>query len=73
MRAADPDSNESMGDVDITDNLMTFITAGHETTALALTWTFYLLALNPKVEERVVDEVQKVTGGGPSKLGTLKR
>jgi cytochrome P450 len=44
---------------------LTFITAGHETTALALTWAFYLLSLHPEVEGRVRQEIDSVTGGAP--------
>ncbi len=54
-----------MSDRDVADNLLTFITAGHETTALALTWTFYLLGLHPHIEARVVAEIDRVTGGAP--------
>jgi cytochrome P450 len=48
---------------ELVDNLLTFITAGHETTAVALTWTFYLLSLHPSVEQRVVEEIERVTNG----------
>ena len=65
MNATDPETGKPMNAVDIRNNLMTFITAGHETTALALTWTFYLLSLHPEVEERVRGEIAAVTGGGP--------
>ena len=63
--ATDPETGRSMNTIDIRNNLMTFITAGHETTALALTWTFYLLSLYPELEERVRGELAAVTGGGP--------
>lgn len=65
MNATDPETGRSMNTIDIRNNLMTFITAGHETTALALTWTFYLLSLHPEIEERVKSEIDAVTGGGP--------
>jgi cytochrome P450 len=65
MNATDPETGKSMNTVDIRNNLMTFITAGHETTALALTWTFYLLSLHPEIEERLRGEIAAVTGGGP--------
>ena len=54
-----------MDTIDLRNNLLTFITAGHETTALALTWTFYLLSLHPEVERRVTQEIDSVTGGAP--------
>ena len=65
MNATDPETGKSMNTIDVRNNLMTFITAGHETTALALTWTLYLLSLNPEIEERVRGEIAAVTGGGP--------
>ncbi len=63
LQASDPETGQVMNDRQIADNLLTFITAGHETTALALTWTFYLLSLYPEIEERVVREVEAVTRG----------
>ena len=74
MQAQDPETGESMSDDDIADNILTFIIAGHETTALALTWTFYLLSLHPEAAERVVAEVEAVSGGGelnPGHVGAL--
>ena len=65
MNATDPETGKSMNAIDVRNNLMTFITAGHETTALALTWTFYLLSLHPEIEDRVRDEIAAVTEGGP--------
>jgi cytochrome P450 len=63
--ATDPETSKTMNAVDVRNNLLTFITAGHETTALALTWTFYLLSLHPEVEWRVKSEIAAATGGGP--------
>jgi cytochrome P450 len=63
LEARDPDTSRSMTDRELADNLLTFITAGHETTALALTWSFYLLATHPEAEARAIDEVERVTGG----------
>jgi cytochrome P450 len=45
------------------DEIITMFLAGHETTALALTWTWYLLSLHPEVEARLHDEVDRVLGG----------
>ena len=44
------------------DEVMTLFVAGHETTALALTWTLYLLAQHPAVEAKLFDEICRVMG-----------
>jgi cytochrome P450 len=59
----DPETGRSMRETDVRDNLLTFVMAGHETTAVALTWTFYLLSLHPDIEQRVRCEIAAVTGG----------
>ena len=51
---ADPETGRAMSDEEIVDNLLTFISAGHETTALALAWTLHLLARAPDVEARLL-------------------
>ena len=65
LDAKDPETGDGLNDIDIRDNILTFIGAGHETTALALTWTFYLLARHPEVERRILGEVEQVTLGDP--------
>ncbi len=68
LDAKDPETGSAgLGDDDIRDNLLTFVAAGHETTALALTWTFFLLARHPEVEHRVLAEIEQVTDGGALK------
>ena len=63
LDAKDPETGDGLSDDDIRDNILTFIGAGHETTALALTWTFFLLARHPEIEQRVLAEIAEVTGG----------
>ena len=53
MEVRDRDSGEAMPDRALLDELMTLIVAGHETTASALNWTWYLLSQNPRVEARL--------------------
>ena len=65
LDAKDPETGEGLSDTDIVDNILTFIGAGHETTALALTWTFFLLSSHPEIEARILAEIAQVTGGGP--------
>jgi cytochrome P450 len=52
----------SMTDEQLRDEAMTLFLAGHETTANALTWTWYLLSQHPDVEGRLHDEVDRVLG-----------
>lgn len=65
LSARDPETGSPMNDEQIADNLLTFIAAGHETTAKALTWTLYLMARAPDWQERVRREVEQVAGDGP--------
>ena len=65
IAARDPESGRAMDDGQIVDNLLTFYLAGHETTAKALTWTLYLLSRAPQWTSVLVEEIARVTGGGP--------
>jgi cytochrome P450 len=49
-----------MSDKQVRDEVMTIFIAGHETTANALTWTFYLLSQNRKIEKKLVEELESV-------------
>jgi cytochrome P450 len=53
-------NNDVMSDVQLRDQIITFLIAGHETTANALTWTFYLLTQNPDVQEKLYQEIKSV-------------
>ncbi|WP_426230681.1 cytochrome P450 [Pararhizobium sp. DWP3-4] len=65
LAASDPETGRTMSDAEIVDNLMTFVTAGHETTALGLAWTFDLLSRHPDVEGKVLAEIDALTEGRP--------
>ncbi len=54
----------SMTDTQVRDEALTLFMAGHETTANALTWTWYLLSQHPDVERRLHEELRSVLGGG---------
>jgi cytochrome P450 len=47
----------------IHDHVITFLAAGHETTAITLVWTFYLLARYPAVREKLLEEMRTVLAG----------
>jgi cytochrome P450 len=52
----------ALGDVDVRNELITFVLAGHETTASALTWCWALLATHPEAEARLHEELARVLG-----------
>ncbi|MBB1497033.1 cytochrome P450 [Paracoccus sp. MC1862] len=54
----DPETGRSMNPSELRDNLLTFIVAGHETTALTLSWALYLCAFDPAVQARAAAESQ---------------
>jgi cytochrome P450 len=64
LKARDPKSGRTMTDEEVMKNLITFITAGHETTSVALTWTLWLLAKDQQTQQRLFDETSAVVGGG---------
>ena len=74
LDARDPETGAGVSDTEVIDNILTFIGAGHETTALALTWTYYLLSHHPEVEAKILAEIANVTGGaglGPGQVAEL--
>lgn len=73
INARDPDTGAPMSDAQLIDNLLTFLAAGHETTAKALTWTLYLLARAPDWQARVAEEVVRVAGQAPLTAAHLER
>jgi cytochrome P450 len=62
MAARDEETGTQMSDKQLRDEVMTFFLAGHETTAKALTWTFYLLSQHVGVRSRLEREVETVLG-----------
>jgi len=57
MSARDKETGDAMSERELIDEVMTLVVAGHETTASALNWTWYLLALHPQVESRLHAEI----------------
>ena len=62
LRARDADGNP-MSDTQLRDEVMTLFLAGHETTAIALSWACYLIAQNPDIEAKLAEELQTALGG----------
>jgi cytochrome P450 len=63
LLAARYEDGSSMTDQQLRDEVMTIFLAGYETTANALTWTWYLLSQNPDAERRMHEEIGNVLGG----------
>lgn len=70
LLARDEDGSQ-MSEQQVRDEVMTIFLAGHETTANALVWTWYLLAQNPAVADRLRAELDGVLGGRSPRLGDL--
>ena len=69
----DEDGQPVLSDEQIRDEAITLMLAGHETTAQALTWSWYLLARNPAVEDELVTELRTVLGDRPATAADYPR
>ncbi|MDQ3472442.1 MAG: cytochrome P450 [Acidobacteriota bacterium] len=72
LEAQDEDGSQ-MTDKQLRDEVMTLFLAGHETTALTLSWAWYLLAQNPAVEEKFHAELDDLLGGRLPTMDDLSR
>jgi cytochrome P450 len=73
IAARDQQLNIQLDDQELRDEVMTIFLAGHETCANALTWTLYLLAEHPDVQERLAEEVSTVLHGQEPGYADLER
>ncbi|KGJ05846.1 Cytochrome P450 [Paracoccus halophilus] len=69
----DPETHRRMNGAELRDNLLTFIVAGHETTALTLAWALYLLAFDPQVQDRAATEARAALGDDAAGVADLPR
>src|SRR4029079_16916325 len=60
--ARDPENGKAFTDAQLGDEVATMILAGHETTATALFWSLYLLALDPATQDQIAAEVNGAAG-----------
>lgn len=63
LAGEDPETKRQMNTAELRDNLLTFIVAGHETTALTLAWSLYLCAFDQEAQDRARAEAQSVLNG----------
>jgi cytochrome P450 len=73
LSARDDETGAGMTDRQLRDEILTMLLAGHETTSLALSWTYYLLSQHPGVEHSIADEVDRVIGTGRPGFADLER
>jgi cytochrome P450 len=71
--AVDPDTGAGMSEQLLVDEVKSLILAGHETTSLALSWTFHLLLGHPEVADRLRTEVRGVLGGRHVQVDDIAR
>ncbi|MBV8850413.1 MAG: cytochrome P450 [Methylobacteriaceae bacterium] len=64
LEATDPETGEGLDEEELRANIITFIGAGHETTANALTWSLYLLSQSPEWRARLESEADRELGAG---------
>jgi cytochrome P450 len=64
LEAKDPETGVGLDEEELRANIITFIGAGHETTANALTWSLYLLSQSPEWRERLAAEADRELAGG---------
>ncbi|WP_138925064.1 cytochrome P450 [Sulfitobacter sp. BSw21498] len=63
LGGVDPETKRQMNTAELRDNLLTFIVAGHETTALTLSWALYLVGFDQTVQDKARAEAQSVLAG----------
>jgi cytochrome P450 len=63
LAARDPETGQAFSPAQLRDQAATMILAGHATTAVALSWSLYLLALAPQIQDRVADEATQAAVG----------
>ena len=71
LLTVEDDDGNGMSETEIRDQMVTFLFAGHETTSLALTYTFLELAKSEPIREQLDTEYDTVLSGGSPRLNTL--
>jgi len=71
MGAVDEESNQSLNNEELIDEVMTLFIAGHDTTAVVMNWAFYLIAKHPEVQEKILDEIKEKGGIDTLDMNTI--
>jgi len=73
MESTDPETGQGMNERELLDEILTLVVAGHETTASALNWTWWLLAQHPAAERSLHDENDRVGDLGVASYDAVER
>ncbi len=73
MEARDGENGACLSDTQLRNETITFLLAGHETTANALSWTFHLISLHPEIEHQLFEELTTVLGGRTPTLADVPK
>ncbi|MCV2872243.1 cytochrome P450 [Defluviimonas sp. WL0050] len=71
LEGEDPETKRRMNTAELRDNLLTFIVAGHETTALTLAWSLYLCAFDTDIQDRARTEAKSALGSRAATVADL--
>jgi len=73
IAAQDPVTGLKFTREELIDQIGVFFLAGHETTASALTWVFFILSMRPEIADRMRAEIERTVGDGPVEFEHAKR
>ncbi len=73
IKARHPQSGKVFTSEEAIDHIAFIFLAGHETSASALTWTLYLLAKSPELQDELLEEIQTISGGEPIQFEHIKK
>jgi cytochrome P450 len=71
IETRDPETGDRFSEMELVDQICMLFLAGHETSASALSWALYLLALFPDIQERAFQETQSILGGRQAGYGDI--
>lgn len=73
LLSARDEHGEPMSDVELRDEMMTLLLAGHETTATTLAWTVHFVLEHPQVHAKLLAEIDRVRGGRPLSIDDVPK
>ena len=72
MASTDDETKERLSNQELLDEVMTMFIAGHDTTAVVLTWAFHLIGRHPEIEEKMVKEIRENSNSDTLTMNELR-